>query len=78
MCERKKNDLKTTYSNNSEPIEEAALPVYICGEKNYLAQMQKLYTIHGANNKDSICRGLLEEDALTKGEVSSHPLRLQT
>ena len=68
MCIRTKNDLKQTYTDNSEPIEYCGpSPVYICGGQEFLGpDAQALYASCRSNNKNSICRGLLEEDALKR------------
>ena len=68
MCIRSKNDLKQTYTDNSEPIEYCGpSPVYICGGQEFLGpDAQAFYASCRSNNKNSICRGLLEEDALKR------------
>jgi len=68
MCEKNKNDFKMTYTNNGEPIEYCGpSPIYICGGEEFLGSDAKaFYDTCRANNKDSICRGLLDEDALKK------------
>jgi hypothetical protein len=72
MCIKTKNDLKETYTDNSEPIGYCGPePVYICGGEEFKGpnsnDVQARYNSCRSNNKNSICRGLLEKDALGRG-----------